>query len=127
MSSGDHEGGCENAPHKEGLVQKDLTPAASSGVPGLSLCTQGGAAARVQRLVSFHQPDSICSTPGPGAANSPRGGARFVPRLRSPASPGAGASMRAPWAGRLRNREDTALSKIVAALMRLSCVHPTCG
>ena len=28
---------------------------------------------------------------------------------------------------RLCNREDTALSKIVAVLMRLSCVHPTCG
>lgn len=50
---GDHEGGCENAPHKEGLLQKDLTPAASSGVPGLSLCTQGGAAARVHRLHVF--------------------------------------------------------------------------
>lgn len=50
---GDHEGGCENAPHKEGLMQKDLTPASSSSVLSLGLCTQGGAAARVQQHCVF--------------------------------------------------------------------------
>lgn len=68
-------------------------------VPGLSLCTPGGAAARFSGSVSFHQPDNHLLTASAqpldlGAANSPGGGPRFLPRLRSPASPGAGASMR---------------------------------
>lgn len=94
-----HEGGCENAPHKEGLMQKDLNPCFFIRCPEpRPLHTGRGHSEGSAALCLFHQPDNCCLTASaqPLDLRLTRLGAGRAPSLRwlrSPVSPGLGVSM----------------------------------